>query len=274
MIELPEVNTISKDLRKTILGKTITDIKGDFKSHKFTFYYQNPEKYRSFLVGKKITDIISRNFYIEIAAENYKIIFRDGANIRYYEPGQPEPAKSQFFIKFNDGSFLNVTVQMYACIAVFNQKEGINNEYYHMDLDGIGALDKEFTYDYFKSLITQQTLKLSAKALLATQQRIPGIGNGVLQEILFNAKIRPRTKIQGLSKSQIKKLYESIGETLSAMIKQNGRDTEKDIYDNPGKYETIMSNKNYKNGCPLCGSPITKENYLGGSVYYCPVCQK
>jgi len=274
MIELPEARTISKDLRKTILGKTITDIKGNFKGHKFTFYIPEPETYKKLLTGKKITGLIDRNFYIEIEAEDYKIIFRDGANIRYYKPGTNEPPKSQLLIEFSDGSFLNVTVSMYACIAVFKSSESLDNKYYQLDLSGVGALDKKFTYDYFKSLITPETLKLSAKALLATEQRIPGIGNGVVQDILWNAKINPRTKIKDLSEPQIKKLYDSIIETITKMTQQNGRDTEKDIFDQPGKYQTIMSNKNYKYGCPICNSPIKKENYLGGSAYYCPVCQK
>ena len=274
MIELPEARVIAKDLRKTILNKTITDVKGDFKSHKFTFYYENPEKYRNFLVGKQITDIIDRNFYIEIIAQDYKIIFRDGSNLRYFAADTAEPSKSQLLIKFDDGSFLNVTVQMYACIMVFDPKKPFDNPYYQMELDGIGALDKRFTYDYFKKLITPETAKLSAKAFLATQQRILGIGNGVVQDILYAAKINPRTKIKDLTESQIKKLYTSTVDTITQMIGQNGRDTEKDIFGNPGNYETIMSSKNYRNGCPSCNGPIKKEVYLGGSVYYCPKCQK
>jgi formamidopyrimidine-DNA glycosylase len=274
MIELPENRTIAKDLRKTILGKTITDVKGDFESHKFTWYHANPAKYKSLLTGKKITGVLDGNFYLEIEAEDYLITFRDGANIRYYEADKPEPPKSQLGIYFNDGSFLNVTVQMYAFIGVFKKHEPIDNEYYYLDKNGIGALDKKFTFPYFRSLITPETEKLSAKAFLATQQRIPGIGNGITQDILFNAKISPRTKIKDLSEQQIKKLYHATIDTITQMVKQNGRDTEKDIFDNPGNYQTIMSNKNFRNGCPACNGTIKKENYLGGSVYYCPRCQK
>jgi formamidopyrimidine-DNA glycosylase len=73
---------------------------------------------------------------------------------------------------------------------------------------------------------------------------------------------------------QIKKLYDSVAGTINEMIGQNGRNTEKDIYGKEGGYKTVMSNRNYKNGCPACGGVVKKENYLGGSVYYCPVCQK
>lgn len=40
-----------------------------------------------------------------------------------------------------------------------------------------------------------------------------------------------------------------------------------------GGYCTIMSKNGMKSGCPACGGPIVKAAYLGGSVYYCPVCQ-
>ena len=58
------------------------------------------------------------------------------------------------------------------------------------------------------------------------------------------------------------------------MIKDGGRDAEKDIYGNPGGYKTILSRLTYKSPCPRCGGTIIKESYMGGSVYYCPSCQK
>jgi len=274
MIELPEARVISRDLKKEILGKQIVSVRGDFVNHKFTFYGNNPEEYDGFLLGKKVTGIIERNFYIEIEAEDYKIIFRDGANIRYYNSDCPKPDKSKLLIQFKDGAFINVTVAMYAFISVFDKNKETDNIYYNMELEKVGALDKRFTYEYFNSLINETTIKLSAKAFLATEQRILGIGNGVVQDILFNANVSPRTKISTLLETQIRKLYDATIDTIAEMINKNGRDTEKDIYGNDGGYKTIMSNKNFKEGCPTCKGEIKKENFLGGSVYYCPTCQK
>ena len=69
-----------------------------------------------------------------------------------------------------------------------------------MELDRIGALSDAFTLDYFKSLIDEATLKLSVKAFLATEQRIPGIGNGVCQDILFLLLSNLPTKTLGVLK--------------------------------------------------------------------------
>ena len=273
MIELPEARAIAYDLKKEILGKKIIDVGGNFTDHKFTFYEGDPNTYKDKLISKKITDIIERNFYVEIEIEDYKLIFRDGANIRYYQ--KPKKLnKSKLLITFNDQSYINVTTSMYCFIGLFDKYEKINNEYYQIELAGISPLDKKFTFSYFKTLIDDETIKLSIKAFLATKQRILGIGNGVVQDIMFNAKLHPKRKIKTLNEKEIESLYNAITTTLTKMVVEHGRDSEKDIFGKPGNYKTILSAKSYKKGCPICHSEIKKEQYLGGSIYYCPNCQK
>ena len=94
-----------------------------------------------------------------------------------------------------------------------------------------------------------------------------------LQDILFEARLRPRHKISELSEEDIKNIFNSIKSVLLDMTEHGGRDTEKDIFGSPGRYKTKLSKNTYKNGCSICGSEITKESYLGGTVYYCPKCQ-
>jgi len=116
--------------------------------------------------------------------------------------------------------------------------------------------------------------KSSVKVLLATEQRIPGLGNGVLQDILFNAKINPKREINSLTDIDKSALLQSIKMTLKNMILQGGRDTEMDIFGNHGNYKTILSKNTLSKPCPQCGNPIIKETSSGGVVYYCPYCQK
>ena len=115
--------------------------------------------------------------------------------------------------------------------------------------------------------------KLSVKAFVATKQRIPGLGNGVLQDILFHARIHPKRKMDTLTVEEYEKLYGAVKDTLLAMTVKGGRDTEKDLFGCNGGYKTILSSKTKELPCPVCGGQIKKEAYLGGSVYYCPVCQ-
>ena len=115
---------------------------------------------------------------------------------------------------------------------------------------------------------------MSAKAFLATQQRIPGLGNGVLQDILLNAKIHPKKKINTLSEEQRKELFDSLKSTLAEMTDAGGRDTEKDLFGNPGGYRTKLGKNNKLLICPNCGGGVKKEAYMGGSIYFCEQCQE
>ncbi len=68
-------------------------------------------------------------------------------------------------------------------------------------------------------------------------------------------------------------LFNSIKSTLKEMRNQGGRDTEKDLYGKAGGYPTILSSKTVKNPCRACGGGLVREAYLGGNIYYCPICQ-
>jgi len=54
------------------------------------------------------------------------------------------------------------------------------------------------------------------------------------------------------------------------MIRIGGHDAEKDLIDQSCGYITAMSKNTVGEACTRCGSVIVKENYMGGSVYYCP----
>ena len=134
---------------------------------------------------------------------------------------------------------------------------------------------KEFNETYFYKIISDPDLQnLSVKALLATEQRIPGLGNGVLQDILFNAGIHPKKKVCSLYAEEKKSVFVAIKLTLQYMAEKGGRDTERDLFGNLGGYKTLCSKNTAGKPCPQCGSLIQKSSYMGGSVYYCEKCQK
>ena len=273
MIELPEARTIAKDLRKCCIGKTIQSISGNFTDHKFTFYYGDPDTYHELLKGRSITAIIDRNFYVELEIENFVLVFRDGANIRWY--AQPRAfKKSKLLLTFTDGSCLNITTSMYAVISVFSKAVGWQDTYYTKELHSLSPLDPNFTLQTFLNEINEETEKLSIKAFLTTQQRFSGIGNGVCQDILFHAGLHPKRKVHTLTGDERSSLFLSIKHTLQRMVDDGGRDTEKTIFNEKGGYHTIMSSRHFLEGCPKCGGTIQKEQYMGGSIYYCPSCQK
>lgn len=115
---------------------------------------------------------------------------------------------------------------------------------------------------------------MSAKAFLATEQRIPGLGNGVLQDILFEAGLHPKARLENLTDEDLDSLYRSIKRVLLRMTQQGGRDTEKTLFGQYGGYMTILSKKTLEEPCPVCGGMISRQAYLGGNVYFCPRCQE
>ena len=272
MLELPESINISKQLKDVTVGKTVTNVVTAHSPHGFAFYSGEPDYYEQMLMDKTVTDIYHNAGQVEMEFGNVHLVFNDGVNIRYYEASTREPDKHQLLIRFDDDSFIVVKVQMYGGMVVFYEGE-YDNFYYQVAKEKPSPLTSDFTEDYFTDMFNKSEKKLSAKAFLATEQRIPGLGNGILQDVLFEAGIHPQTKLKSMESSDIKSLYESVISTLKTMTENGGRNTEKDIYGNSGGYQTILSSKTWNEPCPKCGGPITKKAYLGGSVYFCPVCQ-
>ncbi|GAA0778876.1 formamidopyrimidine-DNA glycosylase [Clostridium subterminale] len=274
MIEIPEALTLAGQINNTIKGKQIVNVIADYTPHKFAWYHGDPQKYHEMLVGKTINMATAYGGMVEINADNTSILIGDGVAFRYREKGEKRPAKHQLLLEFNDLSEVSASVQMYGGIWCFNTEEGFENNYYKITKEKPSPLSYEFNEAYFDELISAQFVqKLSTKAFLATEQRIPGLGNGVLQDILWNAKIHPKRKISTLKDENKEVLYSSIKAVLSNMTELGGRDTEKDLHSNNGGYKTKMSKNNVGSSCVFCGGIIKKENYLGGSIYYCENCQ-
>jgi formamidopyrimidine-DNA glycosylase len=274
MIELPEAGVLAKQINQTIKGKIISEVIAAQTPHKFAFFTGDPQKYKEMLNGRTIGTSEPRGGLVEILAGEFHLVFSDGALLKFIGKGETEPLKHQLLIRFKDSTSLSASVQMYASLSCI--KPGTyDNPYYKVAGEKPSPLTAEFDRVYFDHLFGLPDVpKLSLKAFLATEQRVPGLGNGVLQDILFVSGLQPRKKTGTLSDKQKEDLYQSIKSTLHKMAEEGGRDTEKDLFGNPGQYSTLMSKNNCENPCPRCGGKIIKEAYMGGSVYYCPTCQQ
>ena len=274
MIELPEAIVISNQLRETISGKKIADVIAAHSPHKFAWYSGDPLEYKGLLVGKEITGSAAYGSWVEFRADGMALAFSDGINLRFHGQNEKRPQTHQLLIEFDDLTAISASVQMYGGLLCFRENE-CSNEYYLQAREKLPVLSVEFDRLYFDGLISKpDAAALSAKALLATGQRIPGIGNGVLQDILFNAGIHPKRKVNTFAGDDIEVLYNSIKSTLAEMALNGGRDTEKDLFGNPGGYRTKASKLTVGTPCDKCGRLITKEAYMGGSIYFCSKCQK
>ena len=136
-------------------------------------------------------------------------------------------------------------------------------------------VDPEFTFDYFSALIDEllQGEKRSVKSLLTQDQLIPGLGNAIGQDIMFNAHLHPRHSLVDLTSGQRRDLYMSIRDTVFEVIDKGGRNDETDLFGNPGGYIRSMDSHAAGKPCPECGRMVEKMQYLGGACYFCPKCQ-
>ncbi len=274
MIELPESIALASQLNETIRGKRITNVIAAQTPHKFAWYYGDPQKYQELLSGKVIEKANGIGSMVEILAEDTVVLFGDGVGLRYHNESEQRPLKHQLLVEFEDFSALSASVQMYGGLMCFRTGE-LDNKYYKIAKEKPSPLSDSFDRKYFNGLLsTDELQKLSMKAFLATEQRIPGLGNGVLQDILYIARIHPKRKINTLSGEEKDRLFGSMKETLAEMAFKGGRDTEKDLFGCTGGYRTHLSKNTLDKPCPVCNSVIRKESYMGGSIYYCEGCQK
>lgn len=274
MIEIPEAFNLASQLRETISGKRITGVVVGQTPHGLAWYYGDQTKFSEVLMGKRIEGAVGHGGLVEISAGDARILFGDGVNIRYQGKAEERPAKHQLLLEFEDGASLSAAVQMYGGIGAF-PNGSLDNPYYKVAKEWPSPLSREFDEEHFRSIASATGAeKLSLKALLATEQRIPGLGNGVLQDILFNARMHPKRKVGSMGEREVHALFVSVKETLASMAESGGRDTENDLFGDPGKYRTVLGKKTIEKPCPNCRGSITKESYMGGSVYYCRTCQK
>ena len=274
MNELPEYVHISHQLQDTVIGKRIQSVRANASPHGFAFYFGDPACYPAMLEGRAIQGATAHGMYVELLLEDdMRVAYSDGVNLRCHAPGAKRPEKHQLALELDDGSALIGSVQMYGGLWAFPAGTMDDNKYYRASYEKPSPLSDAFDAAYFGGILSAASPKLSAKALLATEQRVPGLGNGVLQDILYRARVHPKRKVGTLSSAQCDTLFGSVKQTLADMTAQGGRDVEKDLFGKPGGYRTLLSNKTVQFPCPVCGAAIVRQAYLGGNVYFCPVCQ-
>lgn len=272
MIELPESQTLARQLSQTIAGKRIKTVEAGHSPHGFAFYHEDPQDYPTLLEKRRVEGVHSFGGIVELAIEDVRLVLNDGVNLRLLDAEAVQPKKHQLLMRFDDGIGVYATIQMYGGIMAFRREE-YDNSYFQVAREKPSPLMNDFDEVYFEDIVKSAPEKLSVKGLLATEQRIPGLGNGCLQDILWNAGLNPKHKVNALSDEKLSELYESVKTTLREMTAKGGRNTEKDLYGEPGGYESRLSAKTWQYPCVRCGGPIVRKAYMGGNVYYCEHCQ-
>ena len=275
MFELPEYTTLARQMNATLTGRTIQGGTLGNTPHKFVWYNRTPAEFAELTRGKRCGPARAHGRWLSLDLEpGYRLILGEcGGKILFHAPGEPLPAKYHLALTFEDGSALTIMTAMWGAMELYECGQEQERKY----IKGMRPTpdDPEFTFEYFNSLIDMllQGEKRSVKSLLTQDQLIPGLGNAIAQDIMFNARLHPRRSLTDLTPDQRRHLHTAIMETTVAITELGGRSDETDLFGKPGGYLRKMSARTAGKPCPRCKQPIEKMQYLGGACYFCPKCQ-
>ncbi len=288
-MSLAECQVVSNQLQNTVVGKTIVKTIVNQNPHGFVWFATEPqyafapkeiscrqaEQYDKLLTGKKIlkSNVLSHYNYLYIG--NRALMFNT-LSTRYYGASEKQPKRHQLYLLLDDGSALVFCGSLGGPLFLFEVDE--DGWAIHCRNDFPSVFSDDFTETFFLDLIKNTDLtKLkpakSVKCFLATQNRIPGLDNTILHEILWEAQVNPKSIMASLGQDAYKRLYAAIKKVFPAVVTAGGLDTQKNIYGNFGNYVTKASKHTLDKPCQRCGELIVKEAYMGGVVYYCSKCQ-
>ncbi|OIP96878.1 DNA-formamidopyrimidine glycosylase [Candidatus Wirthbacteria bacterium CG2_30_54_11] len=268
MPELPEVETIVRELRSQIIGKSVLDI---LEIRKGTVRYlpaatdipchfgmiRSIDRRGKYLVFRLVTDI---TIIIHLGMSG-KLILADSKDTRPTHLRAQLALSDDSFLYFDDiRTFGHITVQRSQGPLFFEQRMGIE------------PLDPGFTAEYLQDRLRRR--KSPLKNLLLDQSIVAGIGNIYGCEALYRAKIHPAVRAGSLESSHLKKLVKEIRAVLNEAIGHNGTTISnyRRVDNKTGGFQNFL--KVYQKSCCPKGHPIDKLTQAGRSTYFCPVCQK
>ena len=243
--------------------------------HKFVWYNRTHENFEELTRGKCVGTAGVRGRWLSLNLDpGYRLVLGEcGGKVMFHAAGEILPEKYHLILSFDDDSALTVMTAMWGAMELYEAGQELQRQY----IKGMRPtpVDPEFTYDYFSGLIDEllEGKKRSVKSLLTQDQLVPGLGNAIAQDILFNARLHPRRSLADLTSSQRRDLFVTITGTVLAVIEKGGRNDETDLFGKPGGYVRLMDSHAAGNPCPRCGWNVEKMQYLGGACYFCPNCQ-
>ncbi|MDD5477299.1 MAG: bifunctional DNA-formamidopyrimidine glycosylase/DNA-(apurinic or apyrimidinic site) lyase [Candidatus Omnitrophica bacterium] len=266
MPELPEVETIKRDLRKIITGKKIIRI--DINNPK-VIREPAPSAFKKSLEGQAIKNILRRAKLLIFKLSNgldLAVHLKMTGQLVY--PGGS--SKSRLAIRFSDGTILDFNDQ-----RLFGELRLVGNWKKLKFVQGLGPEPFDLTFAGFKDMLSKRKTKI--KPLLMDQSFVSGIGNIYAAEILFRAKIDPRRTALSLTEKEKQTLYREIKDVLNSAIRHGGSSVDDYVRlsGKPGDYRRFHRvYDRVGKSCFVCRSPIKKITQGGRGTYFCGRCQK
>jgi formamidopyrimidine-DNA glycosylase len=277
MPELPEVETIRRELDREVVGRKIKAVEVHGTR---TVRRQTKKQFQARLEGAKLTGVERRGKYLVITLDTGDVLvvhLRMSGQLLRAASKDPVVKHTHVIITFTQGGQLRfVDPRTFGEMFVAGA-ETLLEEAPELAELGIDPVEEPISWTSFAQLLLRQPMKL--KAFLMDQSILAGIGNIYSDEILFAAGLRYDRMTDTLSSQEIRRLYRAVVETLHEAIKYGGStladDQYVDLNGRPGEFQE--HHKVYdrdKQPCRRCRrNLITKAKFQQRSTYFCEVCQ-
>jgi formamidopyrimidine-DNA glycosylase len=271
MPELPEVETIRRQLAPHVEGRTITRIQ--VLDPRWT----SPEPARTVeaaLDGRLIERLGRRGKYLlwELSGDIHLLVHLRMTGSLLFDPAREPPHTRVRFQLDDDHLLLYIDPRRFGTGHVVDSRAA-RDAYLDARL-GIEPLTPEFTLEHLRLLARGR--RAPVKAFLLDQRRVAGVGNIYADEALFRAGIHPLRPAGRLTRAQLALLREAVEDALRAGIEAKGAtiDDFRHVDGARGSFQDrFLVHLREGEPCPRCGTPVRKLVVAGRGTYVCERCQ-
>ena len=271
MPELPEVETIRRDLEPLVVGRRITGV--DVDEATIHLLAGAPiEHLRANLIGRTITAMGRRGKYLMLALDDSRVFvvhLRMTGRLVWREHSAPPEQYQRAVIELDNGYDLR-----WADLRKFGTWRIHESAAEVIDKLGPEPIDEALTVKQFRAILANRTAPV--KAVLLDQRRFAGLGNIYVDEALYESHIRPDTPAGDLSPAAVKRLFHASRSVLERGIENRGASF-KDYVDGQGnqgqQHMHVQVFRRTGKPCYVCGTMIQRTVVGGRSTHFCPKCQ-
>lgn len=271
MPELPEVETIKRDLSRLIVGRKILDVATDSPKQ----VQPSLALVKKAVIGAKIKKIQRRAKLLQIFLSNGKILavhLKLTGRLLVRSKGAPKDDWQHVTISLGGNKELRFAdLRKFGWIKLVKDKKELEKLLSEFGPEPLDSLDLK----KFKATLTSSRQPI--KIVLMDQKKISGVGNIYANDALFLARIDPRRPAKEISEKEAKKLFQAIEKVLKAGIKYRGASDQYylDALGRKGSYQDhFLTYGREGKRCFDCGGEIKRIKIGGRGTFYCPRCQK
>jgi formamidopyrimidine-DNA glycosylase len=273
MPEMPEIETLARQLRKTLVGKRIAMVRlSGLPLRKPVADTLAPN-----LHGRTIHRILRRGKYLIVELEGCSFLLIHlgmSGRLFYHALAASEAKHTQAVFTFTDSTELEYRDHRRFGLLVLY--EGIRLDRIPEVLSlGRDPLSRAFRGEWLWPLL--QKSRTEIKSFLLDQRKVAGLGNIYVCESLFAAGIHPKRRCFTLTMEDSLRLADRIRNVVKSAVRHRGTSFS-DFMDSNG---TLGKNQDFlmvfqKEGmkCVRCGKSIRRIRQANRSTFYCPHCQK